>query len=255
MSAGGGGGGEGSARPSVDRELRAWTAREEREKLEAMATLFGIIKATDRLEALWANGLVPAEEYTPLCRDLIGQFDLAERQLRASGAIRTVHEFCSEYRVRCVRGMMRLEAKVPATAETVHGSHSDTQTYSLLMDVGVAFVTALDAIEMNQRTREELWTPIQDISSLLLRIPSLSDDFESTSKMRSWLQTLRDMGVTDELDEDQVRQLKFDLQSSYDALKAHFNMSTRKSASATGGTSSGGAGGGSSSSSSSRGSA
>jgi ESCRT-I complex subunit VPS28 len=222
-----------------ERELRAWATREEREKLEAMSTLFGIIKATDRLEALWARGLIPADDYTPLCRDLIGQFDLAERQLRASGAIRSVHEFCSEHKIRCVAGIMRLEAKVPATAETVHGSHSDTQTYSLLMDGGVAFVTALDAIEMNQRTREELWTPIQDVSSLLLRIPSLSDEFEATTKMRAWLQTLRDMGVTDELDEDQVRQLKFDLQTSYDALKAHFNMSTRRSGTGSSGHSSG----------------
>ena len=46
----------------------------------------------------------------------------------------------------------------------------------------------------------------------------LPDDYVGRAKISKWLATLRDMEASDEITDEQCRQMVFDLQTSYDAL-------------------------------------
>jgi ESCRT-I complex subunit VPS28 len=46
----------------------------------------------------------------------------------------------------------------------------------------------------------------------------LPPDFEGRQTVSQWLQTLSGMSASDELDDSQVRQMLFDLESAYNAF-------------------------------------
>lgn len=50
------------------------------------------------------------------------------------------------------------------------------------------------------------------------RLTLLPQDFEGKLKIKEWLDTMASMRASDELDESQVRQLIFDMESSYNAF-------------------------------------
>jgi ESCRT-I complex subunit VPS28 len=57
--------------------------------------------------------------------------------------------------------------------------------------------------------------------SSLGKVPTLPADFEGLQKLRLWLKKLNEMRAVDEIDEDDSRQLLFDLESSYSAFHKH----------------------------------
>ena len=50
------------------------------------------------------------------------------------------------------------------------------------------------------------------------RLTLISTDFEGKTKVNNWLSVFQNMTASDELDEGQVRQMIFDLESSYNAF-------------------------------------
>jgi len=65
---------------------------------------------------------------------------------------------------------------------------------------------------------DELHPEIRDLVDTMNRLSILPSDFEGKQKMGEWLNTLNAMQASDELSEAQVRQLLFDLESSYAAF-------------------------------------
>lgn len=108
---------------------------------------------------------------------------------------------------------------VPAT---VLHSTKDTRNDGLIVaETTQAFITAMDALRLNQRAVDEIHPLITDVMSSLTKNTSLPSDFEGLLKMKGWLQKLNQMRAMDEIQEDEVRQLLFDLDSSYAAFHKH----------------------------------
>jgi ESCRT-I complex subunit VPS28 len=59
---------------------------------------------------------------------------------------------------------------------------------------------------------------MRELMDTMNRLSLLTADFEGKVKVGEWLQTLGGMQASDELTEAQVRQLLFDLDSSYQAF-------------------------------------
>ena len=62
-----------------------------------------------------------------------------------------------------------------------------------------------------------------DLMGALTRVSSLPPDFEALVKLRLWLQKLNELRAYEELKEEEARQLKFDLESSYQAFMKHLS--------------------------------
>lgn len=83
-----------------------------------------------------------------------------------------------------------------------------------------AFITAMDALRLGQRAVDEIQPLVKDVASSLVNVPNLPAEFEGMQKMRLWLQKLHEMRAHDEIEEQESRQLIFDMESSYNAFHA-----------------------------------
>lgn len=55
-------------------EMRLYGSLKERDEVDVMADLYSIFMATENLEKAYIRDLVGADEYTPACSKLIGQY-------------------------------------------------------------------------------------------------------------------------------------------------------------------------------------
>lgn len=76
----------------------------------------------------------------------------------------------------------------------------------------------MDRLRLEIRAMDELHPEIRDLVDTMNRLSILPSDFDGKQKMGEWLNTLNAMQASDELSEAQVRQLLFDLESSYAAF-------------------------------------
>lgn len=84
----------------------------------------------------------------------------------------------------------------------------------------------MDKLRLEIRAMDDLHPELRDLVDTMNRLSILPSDFEGKQKVSEWLATLNSMQASDELSESQVRQLLFDLESSY----ASFNKVLHNSA-------------------------
>jgi ESCRT-I complex subunit VPS28 len=106
---------------------------------------------------------------------------------------------------------------VPATV--IHGGSKDDRSHTVIVAETVqAFITTMDALRLGQRAVDEIQPLVSDVMRFLVKVPNLPGDFEGVVKMRLWLQKLHDMRAHDEIEEQESRQLLFEVESSYTAF-------------------------------------
>lgn len=76
----------------------------------------------------------------------------------------------------------------------------------------------MDKLRLEIRAMDDLHPELRDLVDTMNRLSILPSDFEGKQKVAEWLATLNSMQASDELSESQVRQLLFDLESSYAAF-------------------------------------
>lgn len=76
----------------------------------------------------------------------------------------------------------------------------------------------MDKLRLEIRAMDDLHPELRDLVDTMNRLSILPSDFEGKQKVSQWLDTLNSMQASDELSEAQVRQLLFDLESSYAAF-------------------------------------
>lgn len=77
-----------------------------------------------------------------------------------------------------------------------------------------SFITFMDALRLNLRTKEELHPLLRDLVTSCSKFKGHKDS-EGRSRMVSWLITLNGMQISEKLTEDQARQLLFDIEHAY----------------------------------------
>lgn len=79
----------------------------------------------------------------------------------------------------------------------------------------------MDSLKLNMVAVDQVYPLLSDLSASLGKLSILPTDFEGKVKMKEWLvMRLSKMGASDELTEQQARQLHFDLESSYNSFMA-----------------------------------
>ena len=76
------------------------------------------------------------------------------------------------------------------------------------------YITAMDAVRLDRRAVDEIQPLIQDLIGSLNRADVLVPGMEKKS-LQDWLMLLNSMRAADELSDEQLRQLSFDLETSY----------------------------------------
>lgn len=134
--------------------------------------------------------------------------------------------------MECPRATERLRIGLPATVEQAsHGAPTSGTVApggttgnapgSLILAATENFITFLDALKLNMVSKDALH-PL--LSEVIQSVNKVTDgDFENRGKIIQWLITLNQMRATEELSEDQARELAFDIEQAYQGFKATLN--------------------------------
>lgn len=197
-------------------EIRLWNDKKEREMYENFADLYAIIKTTEKLEKAYVRDIISAKEYEPACVKLIAQFKTLRTTLKDT--VPDVERFMTAYKMDCPGAVNRLLVSgVPATVEHKSAGSEDNMAVAVAETVQ-HYITTMDSLKLNMVAVDQVHPLLSDLLGALNRVRQLPQDFEGKVKARDWIGRLNKLSASDELKEDEARQLLFDLESSYNAF-------------------------------------
>ncbi|KAF8699328.1 Vacuolar protein sorting-associated protein 28 -like protein, partial [Rhizoctonia solani] len=193
----------------LDSEARLYYTNAEREKYESQATLFGIIVALEYLERAYVRDAINAAEYGLI---LLSQY---KTMLKLVGdSVPSVEEFMRRYNMDHPAALHRVQVGVPATIEHSSDQQGSAETAKWVAETTQSFITFMDALNLKLRAKDQLHPRLQELMTGYARFKD-SAKWEGRGKIVSWLITLNAMKASDEISEDQARQLLFDIDHAY----------------------------------------
>lgn len=200
---------------NLDEEVKLFTNNKERDKYDNMADLYSIIVLMEHLEKAFIRDSITAEEYTPQCANLIAKYKTTMNFL--SDAITNLETFMNDYKLTCPAAVNRFKIGVPATYEHAIGDNSKDvgKSAKYIAESVLHFITLMDTLRLNRYAVDELHPILADLIQSLNNVPGLSSEFEGKQKVRQWLITLHSMKASDEITEEQARQMLFEMDQSH----------------------------------------
>ncbi|XP_059151873.1 vacuolar protein sorting-associated protein 28 homolog [Physella acuta] len=189
-------------------EVKLYRTTKEREKYDNMADLYAVINTLQSLEKAYIRDAVLAKEYTATCSKLLVQYKAAFKQVHSDFS--TIEEFMKKYRLDCPAALERIKEDRPITIKDDKGN-----TSKCIADIVSLFITVMDKLRLDIKAMDAIHPDLQELVETMTRLSLLPPDFEGKQKVRKWLETLGNMQASEELDETQVRQMLFDLESAY----------------------------------------
>ncbi|KAI3658280.1 hypothetical protein MP638_000371 [Amoeboaphelidium occidentale] len=193
---------------NLDQELKLYSNSSERELYDNLADLYAIIVSLEHLEKAYIRDCVPATAYSSACTKLIAQYKTA---VNLSTEPFDLLAFCKKYFMSCPAAVNRLKIGVPATIE--HASEASTTSAKYVAETVQLFITLMDSLKLNLKAVDQIHPLLSDLIQSLNRV--VSGDFEGKTKIRNWLVTLNKMKASEEIDDEQARQLMFDLETAH----------------------------------------
>lgn len=89
---------------------------------------------------------------------------------------------------------------------------------SLILAATENFITFLDALRLSMVSKSALHPLLSDVIQSVNKVTD--QDFEHRGKIIQWLITLNQMKTSEELSEDQARDLAFDMEQAYNGFKS-----------------------------------
>lgn len=206
--------GQGSAanRPELYEEVKLYRSSRDREKYDNLADLFAVINTLQCLEKAYIKDCVTPKEYTAACSKLLVQYKAAFKQVQ-NEEYPTVETFMKKHRMDCPAALERIKEDRPITIKDDKGN-----TSKCIADIVSLFITVMDKLRLEIKAMDEIHPDLRELMETMNRLSILPADFEGKKKVNEWLQTLSSMQAHDELSEQQVRQLLFDLESAYNGF-------------------------------------
>lgn len=199
-------------RPELFEEVKLYQNAREREKYDNMADLYAVINTLQQLEKAYIRDCVTPKEYTGACSKLLVQYKAAFRQVKGD-EFPNIDAFVKKFRLDCPAALERIKEDRPITIKDDKGN-----TSKCIADIVSLFITLMDKLRLEIRAMDDLHPELRDLVDTMNRLSILPSEFEGKQKVTEWLGTLNAMQASDELSEAQVRQLLFDLESSYSAF-------------------------------------
>ena len=82
------------------------------------------------------------------------------------------------------------------------------------------FITSMDSLKLNMVAVDQVYPLLADLAAALGRVGGLPPDWTGRDKVKEWVSRVHSLPASRELDADDVRQLLFDLESSYNEFMA-----------------------------------
>eukprot|EP01107_Rhizomastix_libera_P016600 TRINITY_DN699_c0_g1_i2.p1 TRINITY_DN699_c0_g1~~TRINITY_DN699_c0_g1_i2.p1 ORF type:complete len:152 (-),score=30.58 TRINITY_DN699_c0_g1_i2:55-510(-) len=142
------------------------------------------------------------------CRRLIALYKALAHE------VPDLKKFMEAHKLDCSAGYNRIILGPPAVMSEEIGKSAGVFVAQAVQ----FFITAMDSVRLKQTSIDNLHPFIAEILENLEKVPGLDASFDGKQRMKQWMVTLNSMKASDELSEDQSRQLLFDLECSYNAF-------------------------------------
>ncbi|KAL8722690.1 MAG: hypothetical protein Q9225_000857 [Loekoesia sp. 1 TL-2023] len=216
---------------NLDEEVKLSTTAAERDLYDSLAEIYSIIVTLDGLEKAYIRDSILENEYTELCSRLLNQYKSILKDETVSREYVDLETFKSKWDIECPRATERLRVNLPATIaepSATHAGPSNTASQSRSSATGSQillatenFITFLDALRLNMFSKDSLHPLLSEVIQSVNQVTTA--DFENRGKIISWLIRLNGMKATEELGEEEARQLMFDMEGAYAGFKATLN--------------------------------
>lgn len=108
---------------------------------------------------------------------------------------------------------MNASSSAPAPAPAAANNTSGV----LILEATQEFITFLDAVKLGLLSKDQLHPLLSDVIQSVNKVTD--KDFENRGKIVQWLITLNQMKASDELSENQARDLEMDIQQAYQGFR------------------------------------
>ncbi|KAI5286003.1 Vacuolar protein-sorting-associated protein 28 [Ascosphaera acerosa] len=244
---------------SLDEEVKLADTPAEADVYESLAELYSIIVTLDGLEKAYLRDAIHEAEYTETCSRLLKQYTSMLRDATVAAEFGGLEEFKLKWGLQCPRATERLRVGVPVTIEHPSHGHAGPVTAAtttasaasapasalaastvtpsaaaappsgggggggvvtsgaLILSATENFITFLDALKLNILSKDALHPLLTDVAQSVGKVTDA--DFENRGKIVQWLITLNRMRATEELSEEQAREIAFDIEAAYLGFK------------------------------------
>jgi len=189
-------------------EIKLYESAREREEVDNRANVFALIRSIQALEKAYIKDAVNPSDYTKQCNQLLVQFNIAFKLIKEK--FPDVESFAKRYLLDCPAALERIKEGRPITVKDDRGNQS-----KLIAETVSLFITTMDRLRLDIKAMDELHPDIKELCETMGRMSTLPSHFEGRVKVQKWLDTLNSMGASDELSEEQTRQMLFDFESAY----------------------------------------
>ncbi|KAI9677222.1 MAG: Vacuolar protein-sorting-associated protein 28 [Trizodia sp. TS-e1964] len=225
-----------SAKISLDEEVKLATSSTERELYDSLAEIYSVIVTLEALEKSFIKDSITESEYTETCDRLLKQYNAIISDEGVSKEFVDLGTFTLNWDIECPRASERIRVGLPTTISGSTQGNSNSQSHgqnqnnmnihdnnnttgTAVADATENFITFLDALKLNWLAKDSLHPLLADIIKSISKV-NMGQDFEGRGKIVQWLITLNQMKATEELNEEQARELTFDIEQAYLGFKA-----------------------------------
>ena len=114
-----------------------------------------------------------------------------------------------------------LPSTVTAPSHAASTSNSGGSNGTLILEATQDFITFLDALKLQLLAKDQLHPLLSDVIQSVNKVTDR--DFEGRGKIVQWLISLNQMKASEQLSEDQARELELDMNAAYQGFKATLN--------------------------------
>ena len=229
-----------AANINLDEEVKLADSAAERDLIDSLAEIYSIIRTLDGLEKAYIKDALPETEYSEMCSKLLKQYksilndetvarefvdlDTFSRQWDVCNTrTKESREPSNSSQIECPRAKERLRVGLTAdeiirTAPATTAPSAPAASGSLILAATENFITFLDALRLNMVSKSALHPLLSDVIQSVNKVTD--QDFEHRGKIIQWLITLNQMKTSEELSDDQARDLAFDMEQAYNGFKA-----------------------------------
>lgn len=214
-----------SAGINLDEEVKLTETRAERDLQDSLAEVFSIIVTLDQVEKAYIKDAIPETSYTEICDRLLKQYKAILTDEAVASEIVDLETFKNKWDIEVPRATERIRIGLPSTVtappiNTLSTGSSNTNG-TLILEATQDFITFLDALKLGLLAKDQLHPLLSDVIQSVNKVTN--KDFEGRGKIVKWLIVLNQMKATEEVNEDQARELELDMNSAYQGFKSTLN--------------------------------
>lgn len=188
-------------------EVKLFRLPNERERYDNMADCYSLINTIQSLEKAYIKDAVTSKEYTAACSKLLTQFKAAFKQIDKEYS--SAEQFLKKYNFDCRAALDRIKEDRPITIKDDKGN-----THACIAEIVSTFITISDRLKLGMKSMDELLPDLKELHETMGRLTMLPPSYEGSNRVKFWIDKMTTMRASDELDDGQIRQMTFDMDTS-----------------------------------------